>query len=421
MSTVTASASSPEASRRHTAGTARLLARAFSIDRVRRHVPRRRPRLRPARPARAIARLPITKPALPAALPDRRIAARPQRQPHEDSTPPCHVRRDCAPLAARPRSRRPAVAQPAPAAEGANLPTINVTDTRRLPESFDQRYATTQVLTRTDLDRLSPSDPSITQALATLPGVTVSQNGGPAVRVGQHPRLVGQPGRRVHRRHPDRLADHRHRAVGGPADRIVRTRRSDLGAGRRVVRRQCDGRRRAALHAPRGNQPNQTTVSFGGGSNKTFDTQLRTSGTVPSTGPLAALGGHLLARPAFVQHGRHRRDAALRVRARGGPQSVPRAGSRCAPRLRARQLVDLDVRAVSPVRSVLRQPRLCEPPARSSADDRSRVPPRYHAGHAVRPVVRLCERSRVHLRERSDHPDRPDQFAAHQHVDVVDA
>ena len=45
----------------------------FSIDRVRRHVPRRRPRLRPARPARAIARLPITKPALPAALPDRRM------------------------------------------------------------------------------------------------------------------------------------------------------------------------------------------------------------------------------------------------------------------------------------------------------------------------------------------------------------
>ncbi|MBA5760690.1 TonB-dependent receptor, partial [Escherichia coli] len=39
------------------------------------------------------------------------------------------------------------------------------------------------------------------------------------------------------------------------------------------------------------NQPNQTTMSFGGGSNKTFDTQLRTSGTVPSTGPLAALGG----------------------------------------------------------------------------------------------------------------------------------
>ncbi|MCW3589218.1 TonB-dependent receptor plug domain-containing protein, partial [Burkholderia cenocepacia] len=72
-----------------------------------------------------------------------------------------------------------AVSQPAPAAEGTDLPTINVTDTRRLPESFDQRYATTQVLTRTDLDRLSPSDPSITQALATLPGVTVSQNGGP--------------------------------------------------------------------------------------------------------------------------------------------------------------------------------------------------------------------------------------------------
>lgn len=38
-------------------------------------------------------------------------------------------------------------------------------------------------------------------------------------------------------------------------------------------------------------QPNRTTVSFGGGSNKTFDTQFRTSGTVPSTGPMAALGG----------------------------------------------------------------------------------------------------------------------------------
>ncbi|KOR14402.1 TonB-dependent receptor, partial [Burkholderia cenocepacia] len=72
-----------------------------------------------------------------------------------------------------------AQAQPAAPASGADLPTISVTDTRHLPESFDRRYASTQVLTREDLDRLSPADPSITQALATLPGVTVAQNGGP--------------------------------------------------------------------------------------------------------------------------------------------------------------------------------------------------------------------------------------------------
>ena len=60
------------------------------------------------------------------------------------------------------------------------LPGVVVTgDTQHLPQSFDQRYASTQVLTRADLDRLSPADPSITQALATLPGVTISQNGGP--------------------------------------------------------------------------------------------------------------------------------------------------------------------------------------------------------------------------------------------------
>ena len=66
-----------------------------------------------------------------------------------------------------------ALTQPRPPADGTDLPTIAVTDTRHLPESFDQRYATTQVLTRADLDRLSPSEPSITQALAMLPGVTV--------------------------------------------------------------------------------------------------------------------------------------------------------------------------------------------------------------------------------------------------------
>ncbi|HKT94867.1 MAG TPA: hypothetical protein VJS18_22100, partial [Paraburkholderia sp.] len=56
------------------------------------------------------------------------------------------------------------------------LPNILVVgDTQHLPQSFDQRYASTQVLTRTDLERVSPADPSIAQALATLPGVTVSQ------------------------------------------------------------------------------------------------------------------------------------------------------------------------------------------------------------------------------------------------------
>src|SRR5437868_7906157 len=72
-----------------------------------------------------------------------------------------------------------APAQPPQPADGTDLPAITVTDPRHLPESFDQRYATTQVLTRADLDRLSPSEPSITQALAMLPGVTVSQTGGP--------------------------------------------------------------------------------------------------------------------------------------------------------------------------------------------------------------------------------------------------
>ena len=39
------------------------------------------------------------------------------------------------------------------------------------------------------------------------------------------------------------------------------------------------------------NQPNQTTISTGGGSNKTFDTQIRTSGSISSAGPLSALAG----------------------------------------------------------------------------------------------------------------------------------
>ncbi|HGL6720660.1 TonB-dependent receptor [Burkholderia contaminans] len=185
-----------------------------------------------------------------------------------------------------------AVAQPAPAADTADLPTINVTDTRRLPESFDQRYATTQVLTRTDLDRLSPSDPSITQALATLPGVTVSQNGGPgssasvSIRGSSASQVavfidgirIGSPttGIAPWADLPTEAFE-RVEVISGPAA-------ASFGANAMGGVVQLFTRRAA-------NQPNQTTVSFGGGSNKTFDTQLRTSGTVPSTGPLAALGG----------------------------------------------------------------------------------------------------------------------------------
>ena len=217
----------------------------------------------------------------------------------------------------------PAVAQPAPAAEGANLPTINVTDTRRLPESFDQRYATTQVLTRTDLDRLSPSDPSITQALATLPGVTVSQNGGPpsasvsirgssasqvavfidGIRIGS-PTTGIAPWADLPTESFERVE-----VISGPAA-------ASFGANAMGGVVQLFTRRAA-------NQPNQTTVSFGGGSNKTFDTQLRTSGTVPSTGPLAALGGPptrsaciRTTRPASTRRGPSRtgtRRAAIRT------------------------------------------------------------------------------------------------------------
>ena len=48
--------------------------------------------------------------------------------------------------------------QPEQLPSAATLPNILVTgDTQHLPQSFDQRYASTQVLTRADLDRLSPS------------------------------------------------------------------------------------------------------------------------------------------------------------------------------------------------------------------------------------------------------------------------
>lgn len=84
---------------------------------------------------------------------------------------------DATPIAQQPPSATPTAS---PDETGTTLPNILVVgDTQHLPQSFDQRYASTQVLTREDLDRLSPADPSITEALATLPGVTVAQSGGP--------------------------------------------------------------------------------------------------------------------------------------------------------------------------------------------------------------------------------------------------
>jgi vitamin B12 transporter len=173
------------------------------------------------------------------------------------------------------------------------LPNILVTgDTQHLPQSFDQRYASTQVLTRADLDRLSPIDPSITQALATLPGVTISQNGGPGTLASVS--IRGSSGNQVAvfidgirvgsstsgaaewSDLPTSAFD-RVEVISGPAA-------ASFGANAvgGVVQLFTN-------HAS--NQPNQTTVSFGGGSNKTFDTQVRTSGSIPSTGPLAALSG----------------------------------------------------------------------------------------------------------------------------------
>lgn len=176
---------------------------------------------------------------------------------------------------------------------GATLPNILVTgDTQRLPQSFDGRYASTQVLTRTDLDRLSPADPSITQALATLPGVSVAQNGGPGttaavsirgssasqvavfidgIRVGS-----ATTGSAAWADLPTSSFD-RAEVISGPAAASFGA--DAVGGVVQLFTRHAS------------NQPNQTTVSFGGGSNKTFDTQLRTSGTIASTGPLAALGG----------------------------------------------------------------------------------------------------------------------------------
>jgi vitamin B12 transporter len=178
---------------------------------------------------------------------------------------------------------------PTPAA----LPTILVTgDTQHLPQSFDQRYATTQVLTRADLDRLSPIDPSITQALATLPGITVSQNGGPGTTASVS--IRGSSGNQVAvfidgirvgsattggaewADLPTSAFD-RVEVISGPAAASFG---ADAVGG--VVQLFTN-------HAS--NQPNQTVISTGGGSNKTFDTQIRTSGTVSSTGPLAALSG----------------------------------------------------------------------------------------------------------------------------------
>lgn len=185
-----------------------------------------------------------------------------------------------------------ALQPPAQPAEGADLPTISVTDTRHLPESFDRRYASTQVLTREDLDRLSSTDPSITQALATLPGVTVSQSGGPgssasvSIRGSSASQVavfidgirIGSPTTGI-APWADLPTDafERVEVISGPAA-------ASFGSNAMGGVVQLFTRRAA-------NRPNQTTVSFGGGSNKTFDTQFRTSGTLPSTGPLAALGG----------------------------------------------------------------------------------------------------------------------------------
>ncbi|WP_416340488.1 TonB-dependent receptor domain-containing protein [Paraburkholderia sp.] len=184
----------------------------------------------------------------------------------------------------------PAAAQ-APAET--TLPNIVVTgDTQHLPQSFDQRYATTQVLTRADLERLSPADPSITQALATLPGVTVSQNGGPgsfasvSIRGSSGSQVavfidgirVGSvtTGQAAWADLPTSAFD-RVEVISGPAA-------ASFGAAAMggVVQLFTN-------HAS--NQPNRTAISTGGGSNKTFDTQIRTSGTIPSSGPLSGLSG----------------------------------------------------------------------------------------------------------------------------------
>ncbi|MEM5310252.1 TonB-dependent receptor [Paraburkholderia sp. JHI869] len=173
------------------------------------------------------------------------------------------------------------------------LPNILVVgDTQHLPQSFDQRYASTQVLTREDLERVSPADPSIAQALATLPGVTVSQTGGPGSYTGVSIRgssadqvAVFIDGIRVGSvtTGTPEWADlatasfDRVEVISGPAAASFGA--DAVGGVVQLFTRHAS------------NQPNQTTVSFGGGSNKTFDTQVRTSGTIGSTGPLSALSG----------------------------------------------------------------------------------------------------------------------------------
>ncbi|MFL9883322.1 TonB-dependent receptor [Paraburkholderia agricolaris] len=183
--------------------------------------------------------------------------------------------------------------QPEQTPAEATLPNILVSgDTQHLPQSFDQRFATTQVLTRADLDRLTPADPSITQALATLPGVTISQTGGPGssaavsirgssasqvavfidgIRVGS-----STTGQAAWADLPTSAFD-RVEVISGPAAASFG---ADAMGG--VIQLFTN-------HAS--NQPNRTTVSVGGGSNKTFDTQIRTSGSIPSTGALSALSG----------------------------------------------------------------------------------------------------------------------------------
>ena len=179
------------------------------------------------------------------------------------------------------------------ATTGATVPNIVVVgDAQQLPQSFDQRYATTQVLTRTDLDRLSPADPSIAQALATLPGVTLSQSGGPGAAASVSIRGMSSTqiavfidGVRVGSSTTGEAewadlptsAFERVEVISGPAA-------ASFGADAMGGVVQLFTRYAA-------NQPNQTTVSFGGGTHNTVDTQVRTSGTVPSTGPLSALSG----------------------------------------------------------------------------------------------------------------------------------
>jgi vitamin B12 transporter len=183
--------------------------------------------------------------------------------------------------------------QPEQLPADATLPSILVTgDTQHLPQSFDQRYASTQVLTRADLDRLPLTAPSITQALATIPGVTVSENGGPGssafvsirgssasqvavfidgIRVGS-----ATTGEAEWADLPTSAFD-RIEVISGPAAASFGA--DAVGGVVQLFTRHAS------------NQPNQTTISEGGGSNKTFDTQVRTSGSIPSTGPLAALSG----------------------------------------------------------------------------------------------------------------------------------